>query len=76
MVARGDLQRQTVGDTWSPCVFNRTFKAFVTHAVQHVRPIQQLDFIGAFCQAQMKYKLFLQLPKEFAEYVPSTVVTY
>ena len=70
MVARGDLQRQTVGDTWSPCVFNRTFKAFVTHAVQHVRPIQQLDFIGAFCQAQMKYKLFLQLPKEFAEYVP------
>ena len=71
MVACGDLQRQTVGDTWSPCVINRTFKAFVTHVVKHVSPIQQLDFIAAFYQAEMKYKfLFLQLPQEFLEYVP------
>ena len=71
-VARGDLQVK-LGDPdhlWSPCVFARTFKLFVAQAVQKNRPIKQLDFVGAFCQAYMRSQLFLQLPKEFAFLVP------
>ena len=71
-VARGDLQVKS-GDPdhlWSPCVFARTFKLFVAQAVQKNRPIKQLDFVGAFCQAYMRSWLFLQLPKEFAFLVP------
>ena len=70
--ARGDLQ-QKPGDPdelWSPCVFARTFKMFVALAVSKNRPIKQLDFIGAFCQGIMKTRLFIQLPKDFAEYIP------
>ena len=55
---------------WSPCVFSRTFKMFVAKAVKCGRPIRQLDFIGAFCQAYMRSRLFLQLPKEYAFLLP------
>ena len=55
---------------WSPCVFSRTFKMFVAEAVKHNRPINQLDFIGAFCQGILKDRIFLQLPKEYAYLLP------
>ena len=72
LVARGDLQHKSTDADylWSPCVFARTFKMFVTRAVILRKAIKQLDFIGAFCQGIMKKKLFLQLPKEYAEIVP------
>ena len=72
LVARGDLQqRDEDPDTlWSPCVFARTFKMFVVEAVKRNKAIHQLDFIGAFCQSVLKARLFLQLPKEYAELVP------
>ena len=71
-VACGDLQVKSNDPEhlWSPCVFSRTFKMFVAEAVKRGRPIRQLDFIGAFCQAYMKSRLFLQLPKEFAFLLP------
>ena len=71
-VARGDLQHTSDDPDvlWSPCVFARTFKMFVAKAVKHNRPINQLDFIGAFCQALVKERLFLQLPKEYASLMP------
>ena len=71
-VARGDLQQKS-GDPetlWSPCVFARTFKMFVGQAVKRRKVIKQLDFIGAFCQGFMKSRLFIQLPKEYAQFVP------
>ena len=72
LVACGDLQHKSTDADylWSPCVFARTFKMFVTRAVILRKAIKQLDFIGAFCQGIMKKKLFLQLPKEYAEIVP------
>ena len=72
LVARGDFQHKS-GDPdnlWSPCVFARTFKMFVVKAVQLHKSIKQLDFVGAFCQGIMKKRLFIQLPKEYAEIVP------
>ena len=71
-VARGDLQQKTTDpdDLWSPCVFARTFKAFVYQAVTRKRTIKQLDFVGAFCQGRMKKRLFIQLPREYADVVP------
>ena len=72
LVARGDLQHkeEDSDNLWSPCVFARTFKMFVVKAVQLDKSIKQLDFIGAFCQGIMKRRLFIQLPKEYAEIVP------
>ena len=71
-VARGDLQHTSDDPDvlWYPCVFAWTFKLFVAEAVRHNRPINQLDFIGAFCQALVKERLFLQFPQEYAELVP------
>ena len=71
-VARGDLQQveEDPDNLWSPCVFTRTFKMFVAEAVKRCRPINQLDFIGAFCQGLVKERLFLQLPQEYAYLLP------
>ena len=71
-MARGDLQYTSdePETLWSPCVFARTFKMFVAEAVRHNRPINQLDFIGAFCQAILKDRLFVQLPIEYASLLP------
>ena len=71
-VARGDLQftSDEPETLWSPCVFARTFKMFVAEAVRWNRPINQLDFIGAFCQAILKVRLFVQLPIEYAILLP------
>ena len=71
-VARGDLQVKSNDPEhlWSPCVFARTFKVFVAEAVMKNKPIKQLDFIGAFCQAYLKSRLFLQLPKEYMFLLP------
>ena len=71
-VARGDLQvkEEDPNELWSPCVFARTFKVFVDDAVQQNKAIKQLDYVGAFCQGIMKKRLFIQLPKEYAELLP------
>ena len=75
-VARGDLQHTSIDPDvlWSPCVFERTFKMFVAQAVKHNRPINQLDFIGAFCQALVKDCQLLQLPKEYSHLLPPEYV--
>ena len=71
LVARGDFQSPSAPeDTWAPCVFGRTFKVFIARAVKHNRPVKQLDFIGAFCQGNMQTRLFLQLPREYANLFP------
>ena len=71
-MARGDLQIKSNDPEylWSPCVFARTFKVFIAEAVKRDKPVKQLDFIGAFCQAYMRTRLFLQLPKEYAYLLP------
>jgi hypothetical protein len=71
-VARGDLQQKCAGeDVWSPCVFRRTFKMFVADAAKRKNKIKQLDFIGVFCRGKtQKRRMFIQLPKEYAEILP------
>ena len=71
-IARGDLQFTSDEPEafWSPCDFARTLKMFVSEAARYNRPINLLDFIGAFCQAILKERLFLQLPSEYASLLP------
>ena len=71
-VARGDLQQaeEDPDNLWSPCVFAWTFKMFVAEAVKWGRPINQLDFVGVFCQGLVKERIFLQLPPEYAYLLP------
>ena len=70
-VVRGDLQRKLEAEeTWSPCIFARTFKVFVAMAAKHNRAIKQLDFVGAFCQGTMRHRMFIQLPREYKKYFP------
>ena len=71
LVARGDFQSPSAPeDTWAPCVFGRTFKIFVTRAVHANRAIKQMDFVGAYCQGTMKFRLFLRFPAEYKSLFP------
>ena len=78
LVAKGDLQQrdQDPDTLWSLCVFARTFKMFVVEAVKRKKAIHQLDFIGAFCESLLKTRLFLQLPKKYAEYFEKPTLSY
>ena len=40
-----------IGDTWSPTASMRTLKYFLADAAKHRARVNQLDFIGAFLQA-------------------------
>ena len=57
-------------DTWSACVSGKTVKCFLVDAAHHKRKAKQLDFIGAFLQALARGRLWIQLPKEYAKYLP------
>ena len=70
IVARGDLMKREEEDTWSGCVSSKTVKCFLVDAASHNRPVKQLDFIGAFLQALARGRFWIQLPKEYAKYLP------
>ena len=70
IVARGDLMDRGEEDTWSGCVSGKTVKCFLVDAAHHKRKVKQLDFIGAFLQALARGRIWIQLPKEYAKYLP------
>ena len=62
IVVRGDLQnKEMVGDTWSPTASMRTLNYFLADAAKHKARVHQIDFIGAFLQANVKNKVFVKL---------------
>ena len=62
ILVRGDLQnKELVGDTWSPTASMRTLKYFLADATKHKARVHQLDFIGAFLQAKVKNRVFVNL---------------
>ena len=46
----------------------RTLKYFLADAVKHKARVYQLDFIGAFLQANVKNRVFVKLNMRYAAY--------
>ena len=71
IVVRGDLQnKEMIGDTWSPTAYIRTLNYFLADATKHKARFHQLDFIGAFLQANDKNRVFVKLDMRYANYSP------
>ena len=61
-VVRGELQnKEMIGYAWSPTASMRTLKYFSADEYKHKAIVHQLDFIGAFLQANVKHKVFVKL---------------
>ena len=68
---RGDQQGELVDwDTWCPIAGFRELKLFLQLAARLMCRIWQLDFIGAFLQAQARNRVFTTLPKDWAKWFP------
>ena len=68
---RGDKQAELVDwDTWCPIAGFRELKLFLSFAAYFMCRVFQLDFIGAFLQAEARNRVFTILPKEWAEEFP------
>ncbi len=71
LVVRGDLQSKSLDeDTWSPTASFRSLKMFLAHASRLKVRDKQLDFIGAFLQANVRARIFVQIPKIFGILFP------
>ena len=69
IVVRGDLQnKEMVGDTWSPTASMRTLKYFLSESAKDRARVHQLYFIGAFLQAKVKNRVFVNLNMRCAGY--------
>ena len=76
IVVRGDLQnKEMIGDTWYPTASMRTLKYFLADAAKHKARVHQLDFIGAFLQANVKDRVFVKLDMRYAAYFQNTYNT-
>ena len=51
--------------TWSPTAFTSTLKYFLAYAVRYKAIFQKLYFIGAFLQAKVKNRVFLNLDSRY-----------
>jgi len=72
IVVRGDLMKEYLphGDPWSPTASARALKMFIADSARHRARTKQLDFIGAFLQAKMRYRMFVTLPAKYGELFP------
>ena len=71
IVVRGILKnKDMVGDTWSPTASMRTLKYFLVDSEKHKARVHQLDFIGAFLQAKVKNRVFVNLDMRYTDYFP------
>ena len=57
-----------IGDTWSPTESMRILKYFLADKAKHKAIVHQLDFIGAFLQANVKNRVFVKLDMRYAAY--------
>ena len=71
IVIRRDLQKnELVRDNWSPTDPMWTLKYFLADANNHKAVVHQLDFIGAFLQAKVKNRAFVNLDDRYTDYFP------
>lgn len=71
LVVRRDLQSKIISeDTWSPTASFRSLKMFLAHACKNKLRVKQLDFIGAFLQANVRARIFVTIPKIFGILFP------
>ena len=71
IVVRGDLKnKEMVGDTWSPTASMSTLNYFLADAAKHKARFHQLDFIGAFMQANVNNRVFAKLDMRYTDYFP------
>ena len=69
IVVRGDLQnKEMIGDTWSSTASMKNLKYFLADSEKHKERVHQLDFIGAFLQANVKNRVFVKLDMRYAAY--------
>ena len=67
----GDLHNmELTGDTWDPTESMWNMKYFLGDASKHKAILQQLDFIGAFLQANVKNIFFVTLGSKYREDIP------
>ena len=59
-----------VGDTWSPTASMRTLKYLLSDSAKHKAIVHQIDFIGAFLQANVKDRVFVKLDNTYEAYFP------
>jgi hypothetical protein len=65
IVVRGDLQDTGMEDSWSPTAPFRSLKMFLADAARNRCRVHQLDFVGAFLQANVRGRIFVTLPKDY-----------
>ena len=71
LVIRGDLQSKFLQeDKWSPPASFHLLKMFLAHAAQLKARIKQLDFVGAFLQANTRSRIFVTIPAVFGNLFP------
>ena len=71
IVVREDLRnKETIGDNWSPTASMRTLKYFLSDAAKNKARFHQLDYIGAFLQANVNNRVFVKLDMRCADYFP------
>ena len=66
ILVRGDLhKKEIIGYTWSPKSSTRTIKYFLSDDSNHKSIVHQLNFIGAFLQANVKHRVFVNLERRY-----------
>ena len=70
IVVRGDLQNGVTEDKWSPTASFRSLKMFLAHASHLKARVKQLDFIGAFLQANTRSRIFVTIPAVIGIFFP------
>ena len=59
-----------VEDDWSPTASMRTLNYFLSDAAKNKARVHQLYFIGAFLQAKVKNRVFVNLDIRYIYYFP------
>ena len=71
ILIRGYLQnKELVGYICSTTASMRTLKYFLADTTKHKARVHQLDFIGAFLQAKVKNRVFVNLDIRYTDYFP------
>ncbi len=70
IVVRGDLQDTGMENSWSPKAPFRSLKMFLADAARNRCTVHQLDFVGAFLQANVRGRIFVTLPKVYGDIWP------
>jgi hypothetical protein len=67
IVVRDDLQDTALEDSLSLTAPFRSLKIFLADAARNKCRAHQLDFVGAFLQANVKGRIFVTLPKVYGD---------